>query len=326
VSAHGILYLSGREVARALEDIDIVSAATEALAAHVRGKTTLPDEAYLAWAGADGSAARSLSMPAALDGVVGVKIINGNLGNPDRGLPRASGLTLLFDPETALPRCVMEGAQISCLRTAAVTVIAAELLGRPGSESLALLGAGALGACHLRLLVRRPHGLREVRLFDVRGERSLALARTAPADGPQVVVAGSAEEAIHGSQLVVCVTTAMEGYIPFAWLEPGSLLVNVSLDDPLPEVMLRADKIFVDDGRLVAADSRRLLGQMLRDGLIAETDGELGDVLIGAVEGRSSAGEVIVMNPFGLAIEDLALARLVYERAGALALGTVLER
>jgi ornithine cyclodeaminase/alanine dehydrogenase-like protein (mu-crystallin family) len=337
VNAEAILYLSRREVDWALRAIDPVETVSAALAAHARGETILPDEAYLAWEGSHAESVRSLSMPAALEGIAGVKIINANPENPKRGLPRASGLTLLFDPETARPRCVMEGARISCLRTAAVTAIAADLLCTPRLERLALLGAGALAACHLELFSRRFAGLREIRIFDVRRARAIALARTA--NDSRIEVGASAEEAIRGAQLLVCVTTATSSYIPFSWLEPGTLFVNTSLDDPLPDVVLRADKVFVDDWKLVAADGRRLLGRMLREGLVAgpdagasspigplrRIDGELGKVLVGALEGRSTPEEIILVNPFGLAIEDLALAQRVYAHAAALGLGTVLE-
>lgn len=333
--ADSILYLNGREVARALEAIDIVEAVAAALAAHARGQTVLPAEAYLAWSHA-GETLRSLSMPGMVDGRAGVKIINANPANPGRGLPRASGLTLLFDNETGRPLCIMEGARISCLRTAAVTALAADLLGAQPIERLAILGAGALARCHLELLPNRLPHLREIRLHDLASEGAAALAAGVAA----AVVCDSAEQAIRGAQLVVPVTTATSGYIHYDWLEPGALLVNISLDDPLPEVVLRADKVFVDDWPLVAADERRLLGRMHRAGQIRgpddnnaltttparPIDGELGELLIGTREGRSRPDEIILVNPFGLAIEDVALADRVYREARRLGLGTALER
>lgn len=334
VSADSILYLSGREVARVLETIDIVEAVAAALAAHARGQTVLPTEAYLAWSHA-GETLRSLSMPGMVDGRAGVKIINANPANPGRGLPRASALTLLFDTETGRPLCIMEAARISCLRTAAVTALAADLLGAPPIERLAILGAGALARCHLELLPSRLPDLLEIRLHDLDPERAAALAAGVAA----AVVCDSAEQAIRGAQLVVPLTTASSGYIRHDWLEPGALLVNVSLDDPLPEVVLRADKLFVDDWPLIAADERRLLGRLHRAGQIhgpdahdaltttgsRPIDGELGELLIGTREGRSRPDEIIIVNPFGLAIEDLAVADRVYRQVSRLGLGTALE-
>src|SRR6266699_6601033 len=78
----------------------------------------------------------------------------------------------------------------------------------------------------------------------------------------------TAEEAIRVAQLIVPVTTTTTGYIPYEWLQPGSILVNISLDDPLPEVVFKADKVIVDDWNLVKNDPRRLIGRMYRAGQI----------------------------------------------------------
>jgi ornithine cyclodeaminase/alanine dehydrogenase-like protein (mu-crystallin family) len=328
MSSDTILYLSGSDVAAALEHIDVIGTVAAALVAHGRGDTILPAEAYLGWE-KDGEPLRSLCMPASIDSVPGVKIINANPANPARGLPRASGLTLLFEPDTGRPLCVMEAARISCLRTAAVTATANELLAAAPVERLALIGAGALARCHLRLLAPRLRQLREIRVYDRDRERATALA----ADR-SLVVCDSAEEAIRGAQVIVTVTTATTPYIRYDWLQPGALLVNVSLDDPLPEVFLNADKLFVDDINLVAADECRLLGRMLRDGIIVRAgqggaraiDGELGQLLAYGHPGRSHPDEIIVVNPFGLAIEDIAIAPQVHEYATASGLGTRLSR
>jgi N-[(2S)-2-amino-2-carboxyethyl]-L-glutamate dehydrogenase len=127
--------------------------------------------------------------------------------------------------------------------------------------------------------------------------------------------------------LIVTVTTTTTPYLRHEWLQPGALLVNVSLDDPLPEVFLRADKLFVDDWNLIAADEHRLLGRLLREGTIARADDtELGRLLAGAQHGRSHPDEIVVVTPFGLAIEDLAVAKQVYAFATASGLGTNFDR
>lgn len=331
--ADTLLYLSARDVGEALEVIDVVEAVADALAAHGRGQAIVPAEAYLAWQ-QSGEALRSLSMPGLLDGTPGVKIINANPANPQRGLPRASGLILLFDNQTARPTCILEAAGISCLRTAAVTAIAANLLAADPIERFALIGAGTLAACHLELLPSRLPELAEIRLYDVDATRATQLA--AGAADPRTVVADSAEQAIRGAQLTVPVTTTRRGYIQHGWLEPGALLVNVSLDDPLPEVILNADKIYVDDWALVANDKHRLLGRMHRTGQIRgpneptegarAIDGELGQLLTASRDGRTRPDEIIIVNPFGLAIEDLAVAKRVHAYALERGLGTPLER
>jgi ornithine cyclodeaminase len=328
-----LLYLSARDVAQALANVDVTEPVAAALGAHARGQTILPTEAHLAWE-RGGEAARSLSMPGLLGTCPGVKIINANPANLGRGLPRASGLIVLLDIDTAEPTCVLEAARISCLRTAAVSAIAVAALGAHPIQRLALLGAGALARCHIELLAGRLPKLAEIRVYDRDSARAAALAADVP-DG-RIVTCASPERAIRGAQLVIPLTTTHRGYIPHHWLDPGALLVNVSLDDPLPDLVLKADKVFVDDWHLVARDDRRLLGRMVRAGQLRgpgdppnaarSIDGELGKLLIGGLAARTRSDEIILLNPFGLAIEDLALAQRVHQHALDHGLGTTLTR
>lgn len=342
-------YLSEKDVRQLCTHIDSVAVMREVFTLHGSGQTVLPDEAYLAWTNAYHENARSLNMPGYVGGrlhVVGTKIINGNIANPRRDLPRASGLTLLFDEISACPICIMQGAFISSLRTASVTLLACELLACETVQDVAIIGAGALAQAHIELLLSRRERfpiLRTIRLFDVDANRASALlqriAATHPDRSIEIQLVASAEEAIRPAQLIVPVTTTTTGYIPFAWLSPGALLVNVSLDDPLPEVALRADRVIVDDWNLVKNDSRRLLGRMYRAGQILPPDAlrieisanarpidaQLGEVITGAKPSRVDQREIILMNPFGLAIEDIALAAAIYELAIERDQGIMLE-
>jgi ornithine cyclodeaminase/alanine dehydrogenase-like protein (mu-crystallin family) len=342
--AKDLLYLSRDDVQRASDAVDLVAEVREVLRLHGSGQTRLPDEAYLQWTTQRGELARSLNMPGHAGGsfeVVGTKIINSNPGNPEDGVPRASGLTLLFDDLSAQIVCVMEGAYISSMRTAAVTAVAAELLGPPVITSLALLGSGVLARAHIEVLAPRLPRLAVIRVYDMVHDRAVALAAWVAelGAGVRVDVARTPEEAVRASQLVVAVTTTTTAYIPRRWLAPGTLVVNVSLDDVAEDVVLGSDCVIVDDWNLVKNDERRLLGRMYRAGTLrgpaddgplpagtARVRAELGDLLCGRTPGRTRADEVILVNPFGMAIEDLAIAARVYEQALKRGLGTVLPR
>lgn len=343
-----LLYLSRREVEAACANIDSVATLATMFKLHASGKTILPDEAYLGWQNQHGENARNLNMPGYLGGelsAVGTKIINANPSNFQRGIARADAVTLLFDPETARILCIMEGAYISALRTASVTALSADLLAPPNVENMALIGSGALAAAHLELLSARLKDLRHIYLYDTSIERATPFKeRFEPllrSRDITLTIAPSAREAIEPSQLIVPVTTTTTGYIPLAWLQPGALLVNISLDDALPDVVLQAHKVIVDDWNLVKTDPRRLIGRMYREGLVDFAapgddappsttkrliDAELGEVVLGTKPGRSDAREIILVNPFGMAIEDIALAKLVYQEALQQKLGLLLER
>jgi ornithine cyclodeaminase len=185
--------------------------------------------------------------------------------------------------------------------------------------------------------------LRRVALFDVDSGRMEAFQRAvAPAlhaRGIDLLPVATAEEAIRQGQLIITTTTTTTGYISYDWLQAGALLLNVSLDDPLPEVVLQADRVVVDDWMLVKHDPRRLLGRMYREGKIAgpdepatglshprRVDAQLGEIVNGEKPGRERRDEIILFNPFGLAIEDIAIASAVYQSAQQLGLGIWLER
>ncbi len=340
-----ILYLSRKDVAQICLEIDSVEVLREVFRLHGSGQTELPDEAYLTWCNAHGEQVRSLSMPAYVGGTVnkaGTKIINGNIHNPMRGLPRANGLTLLYDDTSVDILCVMEGAYISSLRTASVSMLAVEILKGPPIASVAIIGAGVLAKAHIELLLQRLPELQVIRIFDLSQQRVQELYEQIAEHVQQKKVifepVQSAEEAISTAQLIIPVTTTTISYIRYTWLQPGAILVNVSLDDPLPEVVLHADRVIVDDWRLVKDDPRRLIGRMYRQGHVVgpdekveadnqrQIDAELSDIVIGKKEGRKSKDDIIMVNPFGLAIEDVALAAHVYQRALQEKRGIWLER
>ncbi len=344
-----ILYLSRKEVEVACNHIDSVAVMRDVFRLHGSGQVILPDGAYLSWANDRDEQVRSLNMPAYVGGslsIAGTKIINGNIANPSRGLPRASGLTLLFDSTSVRVNCVMEGAYLSSVRTACVTLLSAELFKGREIEHAAFIGAGALAQAHIEMLVKRLPHLRSLSIFDVDRKRIATLkANVASVLQAHEVKLGetlTAEEAIRAAQLIVPVTTTTTGYIQFDWLQRGSILVNLSLDDPLPEVVFKADKVIVDDWNLVKNDSRRLIGRMYRTGQIigpgepagtAENgqqrrriDAQLGEVVLGTSPGREHSDNIILVNPFGLAIEDIALAAHVYQAALELNMGVWLER
>jgi ornithine cyclodeaminase len=328
-----VRYLARADVVAACRDVDTVAAVREALRAHGTGRAILPAEACLRWVAPSGAPARSLSMPGYVGGKInhpGAKIINANATNPDRGIPRASGVTLIFDSETARVVCIMDATYISAMRTASVTVLAAELLGGRPLRRAAVLGAGELGAAHVELLKERLGDLETIDVFDIVHERAVALcsdrARSATDRMVRLRPADSARDAIETAQLVVTTTTTTEGYIRHQWLRPGALVVNVSLDDVCAEAVLAVDHLIVDDWQLIRQDDRRLLGRLYRENRLVgpgevpasgarAVDASLGDVVCGRYNRPRSPDHTVIVNPFGMAIEDILIADRVYDVA-----------
>ncbi|MEZ0109057.1 ornithine cyclodeaminase/alanine dehydrogenase-like protein (mu-crystallin family) [Catenulispora sp. EB89] len=339
-----ILYLSEHEVTVALRSCDAVKAVAEALMAHSRGETLLPAEAALRWTSPDGEPARSLALPGGVPAdpfAYGIKIINASLGNVRRGLPRASGLTLMFDAQTARVAAVLASGPISATRTAAVSYLAVRELSTRSAHDVAIIGAGALARAHMDLVSEQMPQFETFHVFDIERGRAEALAEEyrerLKGRGAQIQLARSAEEAVRAADVVIPVTTTNQGYIEYAWLRPGALVINVSLDDVQPEVIMRADRLVVDDWSLVADDTTRVLGRLIRARSVVapgaepadggrRVDAELGAVLAGTAPGRNREEERVVVNPFGMGIGDVAVADAVLRTSRSLGLGMELER
>jgi ornithine cyclodeaminase/alanine dehydrogenase-like protein (mu-crystallin family) len=343
--SESFLYLNRADVDRALADLDAVAVTAEAHKLHADGRTVLPPECYLSWTTPRGHPARSLAMAGRLvtaSAPTGVKVINGSLGNVAAGLPRASGVTLLFDSETAQVTCMLEAARISSVRTAATSMLAFLEFGRAERAALSIVGAGVIGGAHLDLALGRLPELATVYVADADPLRADALVRDRAG---QLASAGVAcevlpvREAVSRGDFVVTATTATEPYLEHAWLREDAVVSNVSLDDLEPRVYYDAQLLLVDDWNLVQLDEHRLLGRLYRAGEIGapgepangarrSVDGELGQALRGdpAILDKRSGGGIVVLNPFGLAIEDIALAAAVEAVAREQGFGRWIER
>ncbi|MEV8627484.1 NAD(P)-binding domain-containing protein [Streptomyces sp. NPDC051079] len=331
-------YLDGATVAELCERIDPLEVVTEAFLGVRAGRSGVAPEAALRWTAPDGTAARSLILPARHEGNYGSKIINACIGNVDRGLPRAAGLIVLYDPETAAPVCLMEGARISALRTAAVSLAALRAV-RPLStvDRVALLGCGRQGRTHLDLLAARG-AVKSVVAYDLSPGRAEAFAEELRASLPgiEVETVTDPEAAVRSAPVTIAATTTTTSYVPLAWLPEGSVFVNVSLDDAAEDVLLGADHLFVDDWHLVSEDDTRLLGRLAQAGRATApgttapgarpVDADLATLLSGGYTRPIGAADRTVINPFGMGVHDVALAARVHAAAREAGTGVLLPR
>ncbi|MFE0101574.1 ornithine cyclodeaminase [Streptomyces sp. NPDC059009] len=337
-----ILYLDTPSVAAVLADLPVVDAIARAQRDHARGTVVLPEEAYLRWDHTEGWA-RSLCLPAALGTpatVAGTKIINSCLGNPAKGLPRAGGLLALYDVETAHIRTLMAAAELSATRTAAVSALGALHLAPAPVTDVAIFGAGPIGRTHARVLARTlPEPPRTIRLYDLDAARCAEAARVLAAElGPvRVRAAASPAEALDGASLVVAATTTDRPYLDLHDVPAGSLTVNVGLDDCAEGLLMGADVLVVDSRQLVAADHRRLLGRLIADGKVTRhpvpdippntppaaraVDAEIGELVAGQRKLTLPPRGRVVFNPFGMAVNDVALGSVIDREARRRGLG-----
>ena len=305
-------FFSARDVEAAVPPERAYAAVRDAFMAHARGEWAMQPKLYVT----NYPAGDFRAMPALGGGHALLKWVTSFPGNPARGLPTVSGLVVLSDAETGLVEAVLDAGSLTALRTGAAAALAAETLGAPGG-SAAVVGAGVNGRACARSL--KALG-REVTLWDVDAERAHAVAA-----GLGVGVASSRDEAL-GADVVVTVTPGKRILLPEGSLRPGQHVSLMGADGPgkaevAVEELGRA-QLFCDDweqashgGELAAAVSAGIVTR--------ERVTELGAVLVGEADGRRSADEVTLFDSTGLAIQDLAIAKAAYARAGELELRTI---
>ena len=256
------------------------------------------------------------AMPAYIPGFnsAGMKWVGGYPENFKKGLPYITGLLILNDTETGIPYSVMDCAWITAIRTSAATALTARHLARPESESLAILGCGVQGRCNLETL-HAAFDLSTVRIFDISDATASRYKKEMDRRlGLDIVIAASPEEAVRGADIVVTAGPFLIDPTPvveFAWIKPGAFICPLDLDSYVkPEVFIQSDFLSTDD-----------LGQFAHfreSGLFKTCPAEiadLADVITGKVSGRKTADDIITSINIGIALEDMAVAPLVYRKA-----------
>ncbi len=240
-------------------------------------------------------------MPAVYGELMGTKLVNLYPNNATRGQPTHLAIIVLFRAETGEPLAVLDGRLITELRTAAVSAVATRLLSPPHASKLAILGSGVQARAHVKALglVR---GFREIRVWSRNPQHAELLADELGG------VATSAEEAVRDADVVVTVTNSFEPVLRGKWLKPGVLINAVGA------VGLARRELDDDAMRgAVIVDSREPALKESGDILLARASiyAELGELLAGAKP--MPEAEITVFKSLGLAVEDLAAAKLVLD-------------
>jgi alanine dehydrogenase len=240
--------------------------------------------------------------------------------NPARhGLPTIQGVVVLFDGDDGSPLAVLDSIEITLARTAAATAVAARYLALPDARVATVCGCGAQGRAQLRALCR-VLPLERVHAFDRDRGRSEAFARELSSElAIDVRAVADPGASISASAVVVTATPSREPFVLREQVAPGAFIAAVGADSPekqeLDPRILAESAVVVDVLEQCAAIGE--LHHGLRSGLVTREDvrAELAEVVSGTKPGRSSEDEIVVFDSTGTAIEDVAAAALVYEKA-----------
>jgi N-[(2S)-2-amino-2-carboxyethyl]-L-glutamate dehydrogenase len=310
--------ISGKQVHDVLRDRrrEVIALVEQTYRAHGGGNTVNPPSYFLNFP--DRPTSRIIALPASIGGagaVHGVKWISSFPENTAAGLPRASAVLVLNDPETGYPLACLESSIISAARTAASAALAADVLSRDRGRPtrLGIIGTGLIARYIHGYLTDAGWSFDETGIYDTSPASAAGFQQYLERSGASGTVAsyGRPEDLISRSDLVVFATVAGHPHVHEpAWFGHNPLVLHVSLRDLSPEVILASANIVDDVEHCLRANTSVHLTEQ-REGNRKFLDGTLYDVLTGA--SSPPADRPLVFSPFGLGVLDLALGRYVYD-------------
>ncbi|MCX7053018.1 MAG: hypothetical protein NTU56_02240 [Proteobacteria bacterium] len=279
----------------------------DALKVHHEKRLVQPTKQYLQRSPKAHTADRIIALSAYLTEpyqFAGIKWIGSHPQNYRLGMERANAVVILNDTETNAPFAIMDGGLISAMRTLAITLITMDRI-NPAPKAVAILGMGRLGKLHARFLPKLYPSIERISCFSLLDYDDVL-------STPLFKKCSSYREALDGADTVIAVTAAPEPYITAADVIGDRLLVNLSLMDFHLDVFLKADWLIVDDIEQ-CSKAKKIFNRGIEQGLINPSSVyELSDVVHGDAKDMRFRGNVLV-NPIGMAIEDLLVAKAVYD-------------
>ena len=259
-------------------------------------------------------------MPAYVGDFFGAKVIAAYAPNMGTEYPSHIGYVMLFESEHCTVSGLIEAGSITEIRTGCVSAVATDLLAKKDAHCLALIGAGAQARSHLAA-IRLIRPIDQVRVFDLNEKASLRFQKEAEEKyGLPVTVCASVEEAVREADIICTLTPAKEAYLTKAMVRPGTHVNAVGTFSPVTREaasdLVAAARLYSDQTPACRKESGEYLAP-LQEGLIREDHilGSVGELLLGQAPGRQTDSDITLFDALGLAVEDIAAARLVYEEA-----------
>jgi alanine dehydrogenase len=331
-----IRILSAADVKKALPMAEAIEGMKEAFAQLSIGQAEVPLRSRVEVKAFSSNLSRgtTLVMPAHLQRskALAVKIVSVFPHNPALNLPLIHGLVLVLAAETGRPLALMEGGVLTAVRTGAGSGAATDLLARPDAAVVTIIGSGVQARTQLEA-VCTVRSIEEVRVYSIDGDHAAAFAAEMTGVGPiprRIVVAGSAETAVTGADIICAATTSSTPVFPGSALKPGAHVNGVGSYTPIMQEVdgetIRRSLVVVDSKSAVLAEAGDLIIP-IRQGLIDESHihAELGEIVLGVKNGRSSPDQITYFKSVGVAVQDAIAGQIAYANALAHDLGAVVE-
>ena len=314
----GTLLLTRSDVERLLAPDECIAAVEDAFRQHALGKA--PPPGILGFhAQDDGFHVKAALLT--LEQPYFAAKVNANFphNGARHGLPTIQGVVVLCDAVHGLPLAVMDSMSITALRTAAATAVAAKYLARKKCETALICGCGGQAPAQLRALLRVRSPAR-IYAYDLDAQKAKAFAA---ALGKEMAIpitpAADLARAIAASEIVITCTTAQRYFVARGMVRPGTFVAGVGADN---ENKQELDPLLLAHGKLVTDVTEQCaaigdLHHAIAAGAMSRVDvhAELGEIVAGLKPARASEEEIIVFDSSGTALQDVAAAAAVYQRA-----------
>jgi alanine dehydrogenase len=303
------LLLDRNSIKNLIRMSDVINVVEEAFRMCGEGRGKMPAKTYLSLEHGDFRA-----MPAALPGSAGVKWVNVHPENPSRGLPSIMAILVYSDPETGYRLAVMDATEITAYRTGAAAAIASKYLARRDSQKIGIIGAGF--QAHTQILAHTElFNSISVNAFDVSRAAVDKLMRSLS----QFPIRNCSIQEAVASDIVCTLTPSQSPIIRKEWIKPGTHINAVGADAPgkqeLDPSIIKESIVVVDDIKQASGSGE--INVPIQKGIysVGEVYGTLAEVVAGKKKGRAHNNDVTVFDSTGIAVEDIAVAKLLFEKA-----------
>jgi alanine dehydrogenase len=303
------LLLDRNSVKTLMRMADVINVVEEAFRMCGEGKGKMPAKVYLSVEHGDFRA-----MPAALPGCAGMKWVNVHPGNPSRGLPSVMAVLIYSDPETGYPLAIMDATEITAYRTGAAAAIASKYLARRSPHTMGVVGAGYQAYTQILAHAELFNPI-SISASDISKAAVDRLAQSLPHFSIRKC---SIQEAV-ASDVVCTLTPSRSPVVEREWIGPGTHINAVGADAPgkqeLDPSILKEAIVVVDD--LTQASHSGEINVPIQRGIysVADVYGTLPEIVAGKKKGRTDNGAITVFDSTGIAVEDIAVAKLLFEKA-----------
>jgi len=296
------------------------------------GHVQMPAKLYLFYQKYNGDLRAMPSYLEDLD-VSAVKVVNVHPDNRAKyNLPSVMATIILVDPRNGAPLAIMGGTWVTAVRTGAAGGVAAKYLARKNSKVVGLVGAGAQAKTQLMSLFSLYKKLGEVKVWS-RTEKTrrarVAEMEVLYGDKAKIIPVDSVKDAVEGTDIVVTITPSRKPIVLNEWISPGTHINCIGADAPgkeeLDPAILTRAKIIVDDWEQASHSGE--INVPLTKGILTRQNiwGNIGQVVAGLKQGRTSSDEITVFASTGLAVQDAVTAELAYKKALAKGIGQFVE-